>query len=81
MPKLLSKEVYKILKLNWIFAVILIIAFLVFGYICIFQIPFALFKHQINQTSSPKSVRGLVLVILICTNLPASDSGPLKTTI
>ena len=39
MPKLLSKEAYKILKPHWMFAVILIIAFLVFGYFCIFQIP------------------------------------------
>lgn len=40
MPKLLSKEAWKILKPHWIFAVILAIAFLVFGYFCIFQIPF-----------------------------------------
>ena len=44
MPKLLSKEAYKILRPNWIFAVILIIAFLVFGYFCIFQMPSVLFK-------------------------------------
>ena len=43
MPKLLSKEAFKILKPNWVFAVGLIIAFLVFGYFCIFQIPSALF--------------------------------------
>lgn len=43
MPKMLSKEAAKILKPNWLFAVGLIIAFLVFGYFCIFQIPSALF--------------------------------------
>ena len=40
LPKLLSKDAYAILKPHWIFAVILIAAFLVFGYFCIFQIPF-----------------------------------------
>jgi Mn2+/Fe2+ NRAMP family transporter len=39
MPKILSKEAYRVLKPNWIFAVGLIIAFLVFGYFCVFQIP------------------------------------------
>jgi len=39
MPKLFPREIYKIIKPHWIFAVILIIAFLVFGYFCIFQIP------------------------------------------
>lgn len=43
MPKLLSKEAFAILKPNRIFAVILIIAFLVFGYFCIFQMPSVLF--------------------------------------
>ncbi|MFP4620518.1 MAG: Nramp family divalent metal transporter [Bacteroidales bacterium] len=42
MPKLLSKEAQPILKPHWIFAVGLIIAFLVFGYFCAFQIPFIL---------------------------------------
>ena len=37
MPKLLSKEASEVLKPNWIFAVGLIIAFLVFTYFCIFQ--------------------------------------------
>jgi Mn2+/Fe2+ NRAMP family transporter len=44
MPKLLSEEAFTILKPNRIFAVILIIAFLVFGYFCIFQIPSVIFK-------------------------------------
>jgi Mn2+/Fe2+ NRAMP family transporter len=39
MPKLLSKEASRILRPNPIFAVGLIIAFLVFGYFCVFQIP------------------------------------------
>ena len=43
MPKLLSKEAAKVLKPSWLFAVGLIIAFVVFGYFCIFQIPSALF--------------------------------------
>ncbi len=43
MPKILSKEAAEVLKPNWIFAVGLIIAFLVFGYFCIFQMPSALF--------------------------------------
>jgi len=42
LPKLLSKEAKEILQPHWIFAVGLIIAFLVFGYFCIFQIPFIL---------------------------------------
>ncbi|GAH66720.1 unnamed protein product [marine sediment metagenome] len=43
MPKLLSKDAAKVLKPNWLFAVGLIIAFVVFAYFCIFQIPSALF--------------------------------------
>jgi Mn2+/Fe2+ NRAMP family transporter len=39
MPRLLSKEAAAVLRPNWIFAVGLIVAFLVFGYFCIFQIP------------------------------------------
>jgi len=39
MPKMLSKEAAQILKPNWIFAAGLVIAFLVFGYFCIFQVP------------------------------------------
>jgi len=40
LPKLLSKEALNILKPHWIFAVGLGLAFLVFGYFCIFQMPF-----------------------------------------
>ena len=40
MPKLFSEKTYKIIKPHWIFAVILGIAFIVFGYFCIFQIPY-----------------------------------------
>jgi len=43
MPKLLSAEAARVLKPNWIFAVGLVIAFLVFGYFCIVQMPSALF--------------------------------------
>ena len=32
------------------------------------------------QVSSPKSVSGLVFVIFTFANRPASDRGPLKTT-
>ncbi|MHC4189022.1 MAG: Nramp family divalent metal transporter [Planctomycetota bacterium] len=42
MPKLLSKEAFKILKPNRVFAVGLIIAFLVFGYFCVIQVPLVL---------------------------------------
>ena len=44
LPKLLSKEAYDILKPHWILAVGLIIAFLVFAYFCVFQLPFVLFN-------------------------------------
>ena len=39
MPKMLSKEAARILKPHWIFAIGLAAAFLLFGYVCIFQIP------------------------------------------
>lgn len=39
MPKLLSDDANTILKPHWIFAASLTIAFLVFGYFCVFQIP------------------------------------------
>jgi len=39
MPKLFKEEAREILKPHWIFAVGLMIAFIVFGYFCIFQIP------------------------------------------
>ena len=41
MPKMLSKQASTVLKPHWIFAVGLIIAFVVFGYFCLFQIPHA----------------------------------------
>ncbi|HCO94530.1 MAG TPA: hypothetical protein DIU00_11370 [Phycisphaerales bacterium] len=43
MPKLLSAEAARVLKPNWIFAVGLVIAFLVFAYFCIVQMPSTLF--------------------------------------
>jgi hypothetical protein len=42
MPKMFSTEVYEIIKPHRIHAVILFLAFLVFGYFCIFQIPYTL---------------------------------------
>jgi hypothetical protein len=44
MPRFFSEEVRKILKPHWIFAVGLVLAFLVFGYFCVFQFPSALAK-------------------------------------
>ena len=43
LPKLYSKSSYQIIKPSWIFMVLLLIAFVVFGYFCIFQIPYSLF--------------------------------------
>ncbi len=43
LPKLLSKDAYDVLRPHWSFAVGLALAFLVFGYFCIVQIPFVLF--------------------------------------
>ena len=40
MPKMLSKDARKILKPNRIFAIGLVISLLVFGYFCLFQMPF-----------------------------------------
>ncbi|UCE05501.1 MAG: Nramp family divalent metal transporter [bacterium] len=40
MPKLFKDEARQILKPHWIFAAGLVIAFIVFGYFCIFQIPY-----------------------------------------
>jgi Mn2+/Fe2+ NRAMP family transporter len=40
MPKMLSADAKIILKPHWIFAAFLIVAFLVFGYFCVFQMPF-----------------------------------------
>ena len=45
MPKLLSAEAARVLKPNWGFAIILVIAFLVFGYFCIVQMPSVIFKQ------------------------------------
>jgi len=42
MPRLLSREAWKILKPHWIFAVGLAVAFAVFTYFCVFRIPTAL---------------------------------------
>jgi hypothetical protein len=42
MPKMLSTDAARILRPHWVIAVGLIIAFLVFGYFCIFQIPSAI---------------------------------------
>jgi Mn2+/Fe2+ NRAMP family transporter len=41
MPRMLSPEAARMLKPHWIFAVMLVVAFLVFGYFCAFQIPSA----------------------------------------
>ena len=40
MPKMLSPQAARVLRPHWIFAVGLVIAFLVFGYFCVFQIPY-----------------------------------------
>lgn len=40
MPKMLSDDAKFILKPHWIFAAFLTVAFLVFGYFCVFQMPF-----------------------------------------
>ena len=40
MPKMLSEDARRILRPHWIFAVGLTAAFLIFGYFCIFQLPF-----------------------------------------
>jgi hypothetical protein len=45
MPKLLSKEAFAILRPSRVFGVILVIAFLVFSYFCIWKIPSALFGN------------------------------------
>ena len=39
MPKLFDKRVFGIIKPHWIFGFFLVLAFLVFGYFCVFQIP------------------------------------------
>ena len=40
MPKMLSSQAKEVLKPSWVFLAGLIVAFLVFGYFCVFQIPF-----------------------------------------
>lgn len=42
MPKLFSAEAREVVRPHWIFAAGLLVAFLVFGYFCVFQIPYAL---------------------------------------
>ncbi len=42
MPRLFDKEAAAILRPHWIFALGLLVAFLVFGYFCLFQIPLLL---------------------------------------
>ncbi len=42
MPRMLSKEAYHVLRPHWVFGAGLLVAFLVFGYFCIFQIPYVL---------------------------------------
>ena len=39
LPKLFNEEAREVIRPHWIFGVGLLIAFLVFGYFCIFQIP------------------------------------------
>lgn len=40
MPRMFNREAAAILRPHWIFALGLAIAFLVFGYFCVFQIPY-----------------------------------------
>ncbi len=42
LPRVLSRDAWSVLRPHWIFAAILGLAFLVFGYFCVFQIPFVL---------------------------------------
>ena len=42
LPKMFSKESYQIIRPNWFFAAVLLISFLVFGYFCVFQMPYIL---------------------------------------
>jgi Mn2+/Fe2+ NRAMP family transporter len=42
MPRMLSAEAARALKPHWLFAALLLVAFLVFGYFCAFQIPSAM---------------------------------------
>jgi Mn2+/Fe2+ NRAMP family transporter len=40
MPRMFTEKTYQILKPHWILGVFLIISFLVFGYFCVFQMPY-----------------------------------------
>jgi Mn2+/Fe2+ NRAMP family transporter len=40
MPKLFNKKAYAIIKPHWVFGLFLALAFILFGYFCVFQIPF-----------------------------------------
>lgn len=40
MPKIFTRDIYNIIKPHWIYALFLIIAVIVFGYFCVFQVPF-----------------------------------------
>ena len=40
LPRLYPKDVYEIIKPHWSLGIFLLISFLVFGYFCIFQIPY-----------------------------------------
>src|SRR5690554_3404562 len=42
LPKVLSREAYEELRPHWIIALGLVVAFLVFGYFCVFQMPYVL---------------------------------------
>jgi hypothetical protein len=39
LPKLFNEEAREVIRPHWIFGLGLLIAFLVFGYFCLFQIP------------------------------------------
>lgn len=40
MPKLFTRNVYNIIRPHWIYGLFLIVAFIIFGYFCVFQVPF-----------------------------------------
>ncbi|HEV2125821.1 MAG TPA: hypothetical protein VGW38_23950 [Chloroflexota bacterium] len=42
MPKMFSEEAARVVRPHWIFAVGLLAAFAVFGYFCLFQVPYVL---------------------------------------
>ena len=39
LPKLFNREAREVIRPHWIFGLGLLVAFLVFGYFCLFQIP------------------------------------------